>query len=188
MPRLWSETIDEHRRAVREATLDATAELIAHHGLTSVTMSQIAATTGIGRATLYKYFPDVESIVAAWHERLITTHLEQLRVVREQARTPQDALHAVLQTYALNTLHQHTLEGAATLHRLEHVADARQHLRDFLADLLTEGARAGQVRADIPPNELAEFCLHALSAAGDLHSKAAVARLVTLIQGGLTPH
>ena len=38
-------------------------------------MSQIAKDTGIGRATLYKYFPDVESILRAWHQRQIDEHL-----------------------------------------------------------------------------------------------------------------
>src|SRR4051812_5802487 len=65
MPKIWSQTIEAHRDAVREATINATAALVAEHGLTGVTMSQIAKDTGIGRATLYKYFPDVESILRA---------------------------------------------------------------------------------------------------------------------------
>ena len=85
VPKLWTDTVDEHRRAVRDATLDATARLVAGHGLASVTMSRIAAETGIGRATLYKYFPDVESILAAWHDRHVTRHLDQLAKVRDQA-------------------------------------------------------------------------------------------------------
>ena len=75
VPRLWDETIEAHRRAVRGATLDTTAALVAEHGLASVTMSQIAAETGIGRATLYKYFPDVDAILVAWHERQVAEHL-----------------------------------------------------------------------------------------------------------------
>jgi AcrR family transcriptional regulator len=67
-----------HRRAVRDATLDTTVALVAEHGLASVTMSQIAEQTGIGRATLYKYFPDVEAILLAWHQRQVAEHLEQL--------------------------------------------------------------------------------------------------------------
>ena len=59
MPKLWNETIDAHRRAVHDAILNTAARLAFEHGLTSVTMSQIAAEVGIGRATLYKYFPDV---------------------------------------------------------------------------------------------------------------------------------
>src|SRR5258705_900335 len=84
MPRIWSQTIEAHRDAVREATLDATAALVAEHGLTGVTMSQIAKDTGIGRATLYKYFPDVESILRAWHERQIDEHLKQLLHIRDR--------------------------------------------------------------------------------------------------------
>ena len=77
MPKLWNETIEAHRRAVHDAALDTAAALVAERGLLSVTMSQIAEETGIGRATLYKYFPDVEAILIAWHERQIARHLEQ---------------------------------------------------------------------------------------------------------------
>src|SRR6516225_10322457 len=61
VPKLWTQTLEEHRRAVHDATLDTTAALVHEHGLAAVTMSKIAAETGIGRATLYKYFPDVEA-------------------------------------------------------------------------------------------------------------------------------
>src|SRR5688572_28886503 len=84
MPKLWTETIEAHRYQVREAILHATWQLIGEHGLTGVSMSQIAETTGIGRATLYKYFPDVEAILAAWHEQRITAHLHQLKELAEQ--------------------------------------------------------------------------------------------------------
>ncbi len=33
MPKLWTETIEEHRRAVHDATLDTTAALVREHGL-----------------------------------------------------------------------------------------------------------------------------------------------------------
>src|SRR5436190_23952323 len=101
VPKLWNETIEAHRRAVRDATLDTTAALVAEHGLASVTMSQIASETGIGRATLYKYFPDVEAILVAWHERHVAEHLEHLAKVRDQAGDPGEQLAAVLEAYAL---------------------------------------------------------------------------------------
>jgi AcrR family transcriptional regulator len=106
VPRLWNDTIQAHRAAVRDAILDTTAALVAEHGLLSVSMSQIAESTGIGRATLYKYFPDVEAILFAWHERQITAHLAQLEELRDQPGDAGQRLEAVLEAYALISHHR----------------------------------------------------------------------------------
>jgi len=187
MPKLWNDTIEKHRRAVRDATLDTTAALVAEHGLLSVTMSQIAEETGIGRATLYKYFPDVEAILFAWHERQVAGHLEHLAEVRDQAGDAGERLEAVLEAYALISHEHHATELAALLHRGEHVARAQQQLSGLVRDLLTEGAETGDLRDDVAADELASYCLHALTAASSLPSKAAVRRLVTVTLAGLRP-
>ena len=188
MPRLWTETIEEHRRAVHDATLDTTAALVREHGLASVTMSQIAAATGIGRATLYKYFPDVEAILVAWHDRLITRHLRLLAEARDAATTPADQLEAVLEAFALIQHQHHDTElPVALLHRGEHVAQARRQLQDLVSGLLAAGAQDRAIRSDIPPDELASYSLHALAAAGSLPSEAAVRRLLAVTLAGLRP-
>jgi AcrR family transcriptional regulator len=187
VPRLWDETIEAHRRAVRDATLDTTAALVAEHGLASVTMSQIAEQTGIGRATLYKYFPDVEAILVAWHQRQVAEHLAQLADVRNQAGDAGERLKAVLEAYALIVHEHHGGDLAGLLHRGAHVARAHQELRDFVRGLLAEGTASGEVRDDVAPEELASYCLHAVAAARGLPSKAAVQRLVTVILAGLQP-
>ena len=190
MPRLWNETIEAHRRAVRDAILDTTAALVAEQGLRSVTMSQIAAETGIGGATLYKYFSDVEAILAAWHERQITGHLGQLAEVRDQAGDAAERLEAVLEAYALISQESHghhDPELVAFLHRDHQVARAQHQVRDMIRDLLAEGAEAGDLRDDVAPDELASYCLHALTAARSLPSKVAVRRLVTVTLAGLRP-
>ncbi len=186
VPKLWTETIEEHRRAVRDATLDTTAALVAEYGLASVTMSQIAAETGIGRATLYKYFPDVEAILVAWHERQVARHLQQLAEVRARPGGAGERLEAVLEAYALIT-HQrpHGTELAALVHRGEHVARAQEELLGFLQDLIADAAKAGDLRDDVAPKELASYCLHALQAASTLPSEAAVRRLVIVTIAGL---
>jgi AcrR family transcriptional regulator len=190
VPKLWTETIDAHRQAVRDATLDATAALVAEHGLRSVTMSQIAEAAGIGRATLYKYFRDIEAILFAWHEREISGHLDQLADAREKAGNPRERLEAVLEAYALVTHESHghhDAELAAFLHRDEQVARAEQQLRTMVRDLLTDAAASGDVRDDVAPSELASYCLYALGAASRLPSKAAVQRLVAVTLAGLRP-
>jgi AcrR family transcriptional regulator len=190
VPKLWTETIQAHRREVRDAILDTTAGLVAQQGLRSVTMSQIAEETGIGRATLYKYFPDVETILFAWHERQITGHLEYLAEVRDQAGEPGQRLEAVLEAYALiaHASHGHPdAELEALLHRGDQVSRARQQLHRMIRDLVAEGAETGDLRDDVGADELATYCLHALTAASTLPSKAAVRRLVVVILAGLRP-
>jgi AcrR family transcriptional regulator len=190
VPKLWNETIEAHRREVRDAILDTTAALVAKDGLRSVTMSQIAEETGIGRATLYKYFSGVEAILFAWHQRQITNHLQYLAEVRDQAGDARERLEAVLEAYALishESHGHHDTELAAFLHRDGQVARAQQQLRHMIRDLLTQGAETGGLRNDVAPDELASYCLHALAAASSLPSKAAVRRLVTVTLAGLRP-
>jgi AcrR family transcriptional regulator len=187
MPRIWSQTIEAHRDAVREATINATAALVAEHGLTGVTMSQIAKDTGIGRATLYKYFPDVESILVAWHDRQIDHHLQELLQVRDQTAGAAERLEAVLTAYAQALFHRRAHDDgiAAMLHRGEHVAAAHQHLREFVQALIADAAAAGAIRQDVPADELTVYCLHALAAATSLHDRAAIHRLTQTTLAGL---
>jgi len=175
---------------VRDATLDTAAALVAERGLHAVTMSEIAEKTGIGRATLYKYFPDVESILFAWHERQLASHLQQLVDVRDRASDPGERFAAVLEAYALihhQLRHAHATELAAIVHRGDHLVRAEHHLRALVREVLDNAVRAGKVRADLPTDELATYCINALSAASSLPSKSAVRRLVTVVLDGLGP-
>jgi len=190
VPKLWTDTIETHRREVHDAVLDTAAGLIAENGLLAVTMSRIAQETGIGRATLYKYFPDVESILLAWHERQIAMHLEQLVTVSNQGGDPVHRLQAVLEAYALITHEAHghpDSELAASMHRDQQVHRAEHQLQRLVQGLLSDAAKSGAIRHDIPRGELATYCLHALAAASRLPSKAAVRRLVALTLSGLEP-
>lgn len=190
VPKLWNTTIEAHRQTVRDAILETTWALVSEHGLMSVTMTQIAEKAGIGRATLYKYFPDVESILAAHHERHVASHLAHLTELRDQPGSAGERLEAVLQRYALICHYRQrhgTEELAALLHRDEHVAHAQQQLIDLFRDLLTEVAATGDLRDDVAPDELASYCLHALTAASNLPTEAAVSRLVAVTLAGLRP-
>ena len=189
MPKLWDDTIEAHRRSVTDAVLDATARLVAERGLASVTMSAIAEGSGIGRATLYRYFPDVEAILRAWHERRVDAHLDHLARVRDTA-PPDERPAAVLTAYALLThdsREHHGTDVAAALHRGDHLDRAHDRLARLVAEVLAEAAAAGRVRGDVPPAELARYCLHALSAVAALPSKAAVRRLVAVTLDGVRP-
>jgi AcrR family transcriptional regulator len=194
VPKLWNDTVEEHRRSVYAAIMDTTAALVAEHGL-AVTMSQIAQQVGIGRATLYKYFPDVEAILIAWHDRQVGQHLQQLTEIADGVAEPAGRLRRVLSTYAelsssgrgADSPSPHGTELAVPLHRAEHMRHARRRLHDLVTQVIAAAAEAGAARADVPATELATYCLHALTAAGTLPSRAARQRLVAVTLAGLLP-
>ena len=187
VPKLWSDTIEVHRREVADAILDATAAFVAARGLAGVTMSEIAARAGIGRATLYKYFPDIDAILVAWHERHVAAHLAHLAELRDRPGSALERLETVLHALARISHERHDTELAAMLHGGDHVTRAQQQLVGLVRELIAEGAKAGDLRRDVAPRELAAFCLHALTAASALTSKPAVARLVKVTLAGCCP-
>ena len=187
VPKLWDETIETHRRAVHDAILDAAGALVAERGLRAVTMSALAERAGVGRATLYKYFPDVESVLAAWHDAHVTAHASQLVQLKDGRGSATQRLAAVLAAYADVQRRQHEGELAAMLHARAHVDHARNRIEEVVVELIVEAADDGAVRTDVPARELARFCLHALAAAASLTSKASVRRLVDVTMDGLRP-
>jgi AcrR family transcriptional regulator len=170
---------------MRDAILEAAAVLANESGATKVTMTQIAERTGIGRATLYKYFDDVQAILIAWHEKQMAGHFEELEVARDSAGDASERLESVLETYALLTFQHHGKELVALLARGEHAARANEQFLAMLQTLLQEGAKRRLLRDDVPARELASYCMHALAGAATLPSRAAVRRLVAVTMAGL---
>jgi AcrR family transcriptional regulator len=187
VPRLWNDTIETHRREVIAAILDTTERLVEHHGLRGVTMSQIAERAGIGRATLYKYFKDVEAIFVAWHERQLDLHLESLEALGRLEAPPWERLRAVLERYAELRHEHHGAELPLLVHGSQQLARAHARLEHMVKDLLAQAVRSGDVREDVPVGELTRYCLHALAAAGTAPSKAAARRVAVLTSSSLRP-
>lgn len=183
MPRLWADTIDTHRRQVTEAILEATAELIAEHGPMSVTMSAIAERAGIGRATLYKYFPDVESILVAWHSREFAEHLQRLKTLSERETVTIDDLAGFVRAQRHDNA-QHDGEElvgalARTVAGLDRTVEdvVRDQVVALMTDLVTKLITSKQIRADIDPDVLARWLFHTIHAPPELEDDA-VAELV----------
>lgn len=188
VPKIWEETIDAHRRAVRDAILDAVAAHVADHGLVALRMSHLAKAAGVGRATLYGYFPDLDAVLVAWHEREVARHVVALEEIGARPGDPRDRIRAVLEAFAgMAHGHPHGSEVASLLHERSHVAGAQGRLHSFLRELILEGSATGRIRDDVPADELASFCLHAMKAAGDFRGKAATARFVAITHAVLLP-
>ena len=191
MPKLWNTTIEAHRHEVRAAVMRTTAHLVEAHGLRGVTMSAIAEHVGIGRATLYKYFPDVDAILSEWHHEQVGRHLDHLRSLSQQSGPASERLERVLSTYGLSRYdaarRADAPEVELALHSSGLLSEHVAALRDLVSDLLADGTTEGTVRADVAPDELAVFALSSLGGAAQATSRAAVQRLIDLTLQSLRP-
>ncbi len=183
VPRLWTETIEAHKREVSDAVLDAAIDLVTERGLVDVTMAEIATRSGIGRATLYKYYPSLDAVLAACHDRAVTRHLAELRALAVTETVPGVRLVAVVRGYA-ERVRGHGSPVVADLHTGSQTAKARDELHSFLSRLINEAAAAGEVRGDVPAAELAGYCISALAPTGH-RTRPATTRLVDVVLDGL---
>lgn len=180
--------MDSHRREVRGAILKAVGHVVASRGLLAVSMSEVAETAGIGRATLYKYFSDVQQLLAAWHADAVAAHLAELAALASGPGQPEARLRSVLQGYEqiCRQRARHGGEGVgAALHHSPADQQPEDQLRNLVAGLIAEAAMAGTVRADVAPKLLAGFCVAALGAADHSEPAADDKTLVDLVWAGL---
>lgn len=83
-------------RRRRDAVLDAVQPLLAAEGV-DVTMEQLAAAAGIGRRTLFRYFPSREALIAAAVRRSYDRLLAEVFEAPPAGLGPEDTIRSVLQ-------------------------------------------------------------------------------------------
>ena len=141
MPRLWKAAVHDHKQEVTRSILDAAESLASKGGIRSVTMSRIAETAGIGRATLYKYFPDLEAVLATWHERHVAKCLARFAEFRDSPEALSKRLWAVLHHYAMVQYGARATDISVLLHKQDYVQHAQREMLDLIKGLLAEGVR-----------------------------------------------
>jgi AcrR family transcriptional regulator len=189
--------LGKHRARQRERILAVALELLRQRGMASLTMSAIAEGSGISRATLYHYFPDVDAVLAAWVgqeiERSVSAMLAEARsipdplgrltyLVKTQART------FASQDHRLSAEHFESEAGSPAVRR--EVEAQLAPLRELLAGTLAEARAQGMLRARVDPVLAADLVLGLLGAirrhlvAGTLTPDEAVRSVMELLGSG----
>jgi AcrR family transcriptional regulator len=147
---------------------------------------EIAARAGVGVGTIYRHFPQRSDLVVAVFRHEVDACADATRALAAE-HEPGEALASWLRGYTRFIATKRGL--AAALHSGDPAFDALpayfdQHLRPALASLLKSAAAAGEVRADVDPNDLlravANLCLP-----DDGEGSAHAQRMVDLLIDGL---
>jgi AcrR family transcriptional regulator len=173
----------------RQRILRAADEVFTHRGL-DATLDDIARQAGVGVGTVYRRFPDKQSLVAElFHDRIDT-----IVAVAEKACTapdPRQALVSFLEYAAA------TMAGDLGLRQLmmfatygkDRVAYAREQMRPVVSKLVERAQAAGALRPDFNPTDV-PFIAYMLAAAAEYAGPAhpdVWRRYLTLIIDGMPP-
>ncbi|MEU5562149.1 TetR/AcrR family transcriptional regulator [Micromonospora musae] len=135
-----------HRRSDarrnQQLVVAAAQELFAEHGL-GVTVPQVAARAGVGRATVYRSYPTKEDLVAA----VAGEHFHRLEARARQALAAPDAYHG-LHEYLLALFDELARNRGLATAFFEARLPSAERLLDLIGLLLQNSASSGQVRPD----------------------------------------
>ena len=170
MPKIWGETVADHKDRLRATIVDAAVELVAERGRADVTMSAVAERVGIGRATLYNYFADVDEILASYvvgqFDRQHAVLDERLADVIDPLEELRISLDLVIGYFATAEHREASPIGIDTFGpgSQQRVDAAQRGFRDRLAVLLARATEAGLIRADLDPVFTVDALNHLLAA------------------------
>jgi len=87
------------KEKTRRRLVEAAAHVIAAQGFRDATMRQIAERARVGEATIYKYFPAKEDLLAGFFELRLDDLVERLKAIPDFAQYEfREQLHLVLET------------------------------------------------------------------------------------------
>jgi AcrR family transcriptional regulator len=138
----------------RQRILEAARELFAERGI-EVTLDDIAHRAGLGVGTVYRRFPDRESLVEALFEQSIDEIVE----VADRALTMPDAAQGLLRLLTHLAQMQACDRGLrdvmlSTAYGHDRVARARERLVPAIDRVLARAQAEGGVRDDLRPGDI----------------------------------
>lgn len=154
-------------RATRKAEIQArilqsALQLFRQNGVAETTMEAIAEAASVTKRTLYRYFPNKEAVADAyWLDNV----REKVAMLPELLRAYPDSRSRLLAVFLDAAVGFKADPALARMHfsyrfqcigrQLEEKADLPDAFNGFLTAVLADGQRLGDIRADMPADQLA---------------------------------
>jgi AcrR family transcriptional regulator len=88
--------------------LDAAFDAVATHGLSRLTMDDVARLAGLARQTVYRYFPSKDALIVALMEREEETFIDGVRAANDKHERLEDVMREAI-LFSLKTAREHPL-------------------------------------------------------------------------------
>jgi AcrR family transcriptional regulator len=170
----------------RQQLLDVATRLFAA-AEAEPSMRAIATEAGVGIATLYRHFPTRESLVDAVYQDQVSRLTAGARELLAELGPPA-ALRRWMELFgdwiATKKGMLGTLLAMVESGEIAH-ADTRTELLAAIEDILEAGRTSGELRADVPAEDIAAALIGIFTVAGSPEHEAMADRLLNLLMDGL---
>lgn len=151
----------------RDKLVHSAAVVFARQGFAVTRVADIAAEAGVGKGTVYEYFPSKDALYLAVLERLNDSIRERIARLLEGQSSPLGKLRALLIEGARIVVEQRELypmsldfwaasRGTAAEVRFSAACERQyREYRALLAEILREGKAAGEIRSGVDPEGVA---------------------------------
>ena len=147
MPRITGAPIAQHVATQEAAVVAAARRLFAERGVAAVSLGDIAAEVGLGRTSLYRYFPTKGHILQRWFDLEMDPLIERSRAVIAEHGPGADALEAWLDVqldFVTDEAHVALVDASSAVPELApevlaHFGQRHRELYATLDDVLAAG-------------------------------------------------
>ena len=194
---LDAEEIPDWRARRREVILNAAAELFAGRDYASVQVEEVAKRAGVGKATLYRYFPSKEELYLESLERALGGLEHKLNAELAPQQVPASVRLSAMVSALVNTLSEQlqTLkllggDQSDLADRTRRILRRRsQRSATALQQVLAEGMQSGEFRKidlEIVPLLIIGMVRGGIMQVGDRPREALERSVIDLLMSGIT--
>ena len=150
--------------------LDSLQKLLENKKLQTISVSEIAQTAGIGKGSIYYYFPSKDAILEALVERNYEKPLTTAKSLSSQTEIPPFTRMAMIFQACRNASTEYLKSGQesdvgaaekALLHQ-KYMTHLISEFKPVLAEIIRQGVESGEIHFD-DPESLAEIVLIVLT-------------------------
>lgn len=168
--RLTEEVNDLQNQTKQDQILDALQTLLGDKNIQNISVSEIAQTAGIGKGSIYYYFPSKDSIVDALVERNYEKPLETAKNLAKQTSISPFTRMAMIFQACRNSSTEFRAQDEAKTSDAKEDAFIRQkymkhlisEMKPVLTEIIRQGIEQGEIHFDYPA-ALAEIVLIVLT-------------------------
>ncbi len=156
-------SLKEQRRV---EIIEAAIKVFGEHGYYKGKVEKIAEEAGIGKGTVYEYFSSKKEIFQQMLKHVFETYIEEAKNTASKKNSVRDKFIALL-NYHWNFISLHINAMEQIFFQFKNISDeinpyivqSHKIMVDFLSEIITEGIKTGEIRANIDKEKAALIML-----------------------------